>query len=855
MKDSQTRPKQTNGSGETATPDLPNKQREAAILSYEITAIGIVHINAQQCITYIHPNVAQILDLEAELVQAQLGRAIGELHLEQRPDVSAMLQRILAGETLTGERIRWDHRQKQPILLEIHNTPLRDSSGTWIGTVIILQNITAREQATAAQQQLMTTLERRSAQLETAAQVSRATSSILNLEQLIHETVQLVRERFDMHYVGLFEVDTSGEWAILRGGTGTVGQQLLAQGYRLPVSGNSMTGWVITHKQPRLAPNVGEDDIHLANPLLPETRSELTLPLISRNAVIGTLSIQSTQEAAFNSDNIIVLQAMADQLANAIANARLYEQAQREIVERIRAESQLSASKSQLEHLLGISPVVIYTCAATTPNTLTFISDNVEALLGYPATTLTKLEDAFISYAHPEDHALIQAAHETLLQTGSANIEYRLQTAHGDYRWINDRKQLVSDSQRHPQEIVGCWIDITDSKIADSAIKRLNRELVLLYRASRALAASLDLSEVLTTVTEEMQRLLGVSACSVWLEEAPSGDLICSYASGPSSGPLRGLRASPGRGLVSWVYETGQNALVNDMSSDPRHDQSIAHMTRFAPRSALCVPLRTTKGNIGVLEVVDTTPNRFIEDDLDLLGSLAALAAIAIENARLYEQARQDTDTKSMLLDEINHRVKNNLAAIMGILSLEMKRAFEGPQDYHATLSDIHNRIQSITTVHNLLSDTQWNPLPIARLAEEIIHVVLSASPLRQTIKVQVRSETIPTSADTPLISPQQATGLAIVINELTTNSIKHAFNARQQGHIILHIRSEQKSGRTHTRLEFRDDGPGWPNDVLNGTRSNIGLRLIRMTVISSLRGQLELYNDEGAVAGITFES
>ncbi|MBN1922295.1 MAG: GAF domain-containing protein [Anaerolineae bacterium] len=824
----------------------------------ETPTIGIIHINAEQRISYIHPDVARILNLDSQLVQAQLGAPVIQIPLQ--PDLSPMLQRILAGETLSGEQTQWRHLSAQPILLEIHSTPLREPSGAWIGAVIILQNITAREQTARVQQQLLTALEQRSMQMETAAQVSRATSSILNLDQLIHETVHLVRERFGMHYVGLFEIDASGQRAVLRAGTGAAGQQLLAQGYQLPLDDSSMTGWCIIHQQPRIAANVATDETHLENPLLPETRSELTLPLISRhaalgaNAVLGALTIQSAHEDAFNANTIIALQTMADQLANAMANARLYEQAQREIAERIRAESQLSASKSQLEHLLSISPAVIYTSTTTAPNTLTFISDNVVNLLGCQAADLLESQNALLTRVHPEDLAILNTAHATLLQNGDTSVEYRLQTAGGEYRWINDRKRLVEALPPHPQGIVGCWIDITESKLAENAIKRLNRELVLLYRASRALAASLDLSEVLTTVTEEMQRLLGVSACSVWLKDDHTEDLVCNYASGPASGPLRGLRVVPGQGLVSWVFETGKNALVNDMRNDPRHAQNIAHMTQFTPRSALCVPLRSTKGNIGVLEIVDTTPDRFIESDLDLLGSLAALAAIAIENARLYEQARLDMHTKSILLDEINHRVKNNLTAIMGILSLEMNRAFEGPQDYHTTLCDIQNRIQSITTVHNLLSDTQWNPLPIARLAEEIIHVILSASPLRQNIKVQVHSETIPPGASAPLILPRQATGLAIIINELTTNSLKHAFNTRQQGHILFHIRSEEISGRLHTRLEFRDDGPGWPSDVLNGTRSNIGLRLIRMTVISPLRGQLELYNDQGAVAAITFE-
>lgn len=513
----------------------------------------------------------------------------------------------------------------------------------------------------------------------------------------------------------------------------------------------------------------------------------------------------------------------------------------------------LERRSAQLEHLLTISPVVIYTCAPDAPTTLTFVSANVESLLGYPAAAFVQHSHALTERLHPDDLDTVNTAPQTLFGRGANAIEYRLRHADGTYRWLSDRQRLVYDAQQRPLEIVGCWIDITEHKVTEEAMQRLNRKLVLLSRASRVLAATLNLDQVLTTVMEEMQRILGVSACSVWLTDPNNGDLICRHASGPHSGPVRGLRVASGSGLVGWVVETGRHAIVDDVTDDPRHCREIAHLTQLTARSALCVPLRSKEGPIGVLEVVDTAPGRFTEDDLELLEPLAALAANAIENARLYEQARQDMTTKSILLDEINHRVKNNLASIMGILTLEMQRAFEGPQDYHGVLRDIQSRIQSITTVHSLLSEVQWAPLPLTRLAAEIIHVALSASPIRQYIKVQVRPEETTPGAESLLISPRQATALAIIINELTTNSIKHAFAARQQGHIALHIRSEETVGTPRITLEYRDDGPGWPQDVLAGARSNIGLRLIRMTTISPLRGQLNLYNEQGAVAAITF--
>jgi len=184
-------------------------------------------------------------------------------------------------------------------------------------------------------------VEERAVQLQTAAEVSQATSSILEPEALIERVVDLVRERFDLYYVGLFLVedasspdgDAEERWAVLKAGTGEAGQQMVALDHRLLVGGESMVGQCVAGKRARIALDVGEEAVRFENPLLPETRSELALPLVSRGEAIGALTIQSVQGAAFSEEDISVMQTMADQLANAIANAHLYERVQQAYAE------------------------------------------------------------------------------------------------------------------------------------------------------------------------------------------------------------------------------------------------------------------------------------------------------------------------------------------------------------------------------------------------------------------------------------------------------------------------------------------------------------------------------------------
>jgi GAF domain-containing protein len=140
---------------------------------------------------------------------------------------------------------------------------------------------------------------------------------------LIRQIADLIRERFDLYYVGLFLLDESSQWAVLRAATGEAGQAMLARGHRIQV-GKGMIGWSVVHAQPRVALEAEADAVRLATAELPETRSEAALPLRSRDQVLGALSVQSTQPGAFDEETLVVLQTMADQVAVALDNAQLF---------------------------------------------------------------------------------------------------------------------------------------------------------------------------------------------------------------------------------------------------------------------------------------------------------------------------------------------------------------------------------------------------------------------------------------------------------------------------------------------------------------------------------------------------
>ncbi len=175
--------------------------------------------------------------------------------------------------------------------------------------------------------------ERRAAQVTTGAEIARAATTVLDPDHLIANIVQLIQERFNCYYTGLFLIDAENRFAVLHYGIGVgsasqAGRIMKERGHKLKIGGQSMIGWACANRQARIALDVGQDAVRFANPLTPDIRSELALPLRAGERLVGALTIQSAQTAAFDQDDIAALQGMTDQVAIALENARLFTQTQ-----------------------------------------------------------------------------------------------------------------------------------------------------------------------------------------------------------------------------------------------------------------------------------------------------------------------------------------------------------------------------------------------------------------------------------------------------------------------------------------------------------------------------------------------
>jgi PAS domain S-box-containing protein len=472
---------------------------------------------------------------------------------------------------------------------------------------------------------LIEEVERRAIQLQTAAEVSRAASSILDPAELWQQAVDMIREGFGLYYAGLFLRDDAGEWAILRAGTGEAGQKMLAAGWKLEIGGSSMIGQCIKNGQADIQLNIDKAPIHRRNPYLPETRSEMALPLFSRGEVIGALTIQSALEGAFSEEDVAVLQTMADQLANAIANTRLYEA--------------LAKEQSLMKALMENFPEPIY--FKDSQSRFMRISNYMLANFNVssPEEVIGKTDFDFFT----EDHARpAYEAEQRIIATGEPllNVEERETWPDRPDTWVLTSKLPLRDEQNNIIGTFGISRDITASKRTAQSLERRSVQLLASAEIARAAASILDPRELIKQIVQQVRAAFDLYYVGLFLTNPANQFAILQAGTGEAGEKMlaSGWKLPiDQQSMIGRCIATGQADIQLDVEKAPARQRNP-----YLPdtRSEMALPLASRGQVLGALTIQSTQPAAFSEEDVAILQTMSAQVATAIANAQLFEQTQ-----------------------------------------------------------------------------------------------------------------------------------------------------------------------------------------------------------------------
>ena len=379
---------------------------------------------------------------------------------------------------------------------------------------------------------------------------------------------------------------------------------------------------------------------------------------------------------------------------------------------------------------------------------------------------------------------------------------------------------------------------------SDQELRRKVNELATLHNVSALVASSLVLDTVLRTIVEKAVLLSGANR-SVLFELQPGERRLRAVAwhgfeQGFEQSAVTRASILAGQCCAGRVIETGEpSSGIDCMRSDAGcflhglSDEALGDQ-----HAVLCVPLITVHGPLGALCVYSNQRHMLSQHQLQLVMTFANVAAIAMENARLFEQTREGLRKRETLLREMHHRVKNNLAQVAAILNMQQRRSKS--EEASEILAETVRRIQGIAATHDLLSTGEVGMAPVDEIARKIVGVVSgNFIPLNLHVRFHVGSAPY-------LLPSEQATTLAIVLNELISNAIEHGFDQHAEQQMSGEIRISGAKQDDTIVVRVADDGAGVPEGFSLDTAEGLGLQLVRGLVRSDLRGAATMFMTEG---------
>jgi two-component sensor histidine kinase len=627
-----------------------------------------------------------------------------------------------------------------------------------------------------------------------------------------------------------------------------------------------------------------------ARAFLDEQAIELIIPLIVRGELVGLYSLgPKLSGSAYTRDEMRLLHLLGQQAAIAVENSRLFqaERQQRSLAEALQGAADAVSSTLDLDQVLdrileqvervvegdAFNIMLVEAGLARVARWRGYQELGVaERIAGFSAPvadypTLAQMirtgKPVIVSDAATDPNWVSLAGWEWLGSYLSAPIRVGGQTV----GLLNvDRTQpgrfSPADAQRLEAFAQHAATALQNARLYAETQRQL-REQTALRQAGAVISSSLDSEMVLMRIAEEMGH--AVDATSAYLCSVEPATLIArvraEYVS-PQARPAEresglGVEYS-GEGKAGWLAKmvAGQHDIAHADSPGITPDEQ-EHMQRYGVQTILSIPLRTKGEFVGYAELWESRQRReFTPQEIALCQDMAQQAAIALEHARLYEQAQQEIaerrraeeqikaslQEKEMLLREIHHRVKNNLQVISGLLFLQSQQIQE-PEALRM-FQDSQHRVRSMALVHERLYRTQdLARVDFAQYIRDLAGYLLRSygvAPDLVSMNIDVRDVSLGIDVAVPC---------GLIVSELISNALTHAFPGGRAGEILIEMRTGPGGQCT---LVVGDDGVGLPQGLDLENTGTLGLRLVSR-LANQLGATVELDGNMGTRFQITF--
>ena len=482
-------------------------------------------------------------------------------------------------------------------------------------TVRLFQTLADQLAITFENVNLLEDTSERAKQLATVAEVSIEAATELDLVQMLRNASKLTKESFGLYHVHVYLVDQSERRLNLTAGAGEVGLEMVANKHHIAMNSESSLVASAARTQEAIFVNdVTANPEFLANPLLPETKAELALPMVVAGRVLGVLDVQSEHKGFFNDDDQQVLSILAAQLAVAVQNSRLFND-----VNNIRFA------------------IDQHSIVATTDQTgiITYANDKFTEISKFPIDEIIGQDHRIINSGY-HSKEFIKDIWVTIANGQVWKGEVKNKNKEGNYYWVDTTIVPFINDEGKPYQYIAIRTDITENKEFEDELERRAAQLQAVADVSTRSAAELNLDDLLKSVAQLTKENFNRYHAHIYLVE---GDRLVLKA---GAGEVGDLMVRSGHNIltntasiVANAMRTRQPQLIADVS---KVDQFLPNPLLPETQSELAVPIIFGNEILGVLDIQDNEINRFTEVDIQIKQTLANQVATSIKNARSFEQ-------------------------------------------------------------------------------------------------------------------------------------------------------------------------------------------------------------------------